>query len=90
MSKIITKEVFTFNELSIKAQNQAIFDHINFFLEVIPYEDMSIDMQKACDKAEKMQTPWFTGSYIYDYCQQEIIDDIILNEYYFDNNGILN
>lgn len=80
-------EVYTFDELSPEAQGKAIGDQIAFELEVTPYEEMSESMKKAVDKAEKMQTPWFTGEYVWDYCKDEIIENIKLNEYEFTKDG---
>ena len=79
--KTITKtiEVYEFNELSASAKMEVINEHINFLLEVTYYEDMSENMQRACNKAESMKTPWFTGSYVFDYCIDEIMENV--NEY---------
>ena len=87
----ITKcyEVYPFCELTIEAQDQAISDYINFWLEIRCYEDEPKDsnFRKACEKAESMQTPWFVKCYILDYCKDEIIDEIEINEYLFTGNG---
>ena len=87
----ITKcyEVYPFCELNEDAQNQAISDHINFWLEIRAYEDepKESNFKKAIDRAEAMQTPWFTGSYVLDYCRDEIINEIEINEYLFTGNG---
>ena len=69
----------------------AISDHIDFWLEIRLYDDepKESNFKKACDKAETMQTPWFTGEYVYDYCRDEIIEEIELNEYVFTSDGKL-
>ena len=89
MSRIDTvkTEVFKFDELPEEAQNQALSDQITFCLEIMTYEEMSEKMQAACDKAEKMQTPWFTGGYIFDDCKEELIAIIEANEYEFTIDG---
>ena len=85
--KTITKmiEVYEFNELSESAKMEVINEHINFLLEALPYEDMTDDMKKAIDKAEHMRTPWFLGSYVYEYCYAEIMEG--LGEYKFLSDG---
>lgn len=82
-------EIFTFDELLPVAQEKALSDEINFYLECIPYEDMSPNMQKAIDKAEEMQTPWFTGSYVFEYCKDEIVENIKANEREYEKDGSL-
>jgi hypothetical protein len=82
-----TYKVYSLDELSEEAREKAISDEIQFYIECVRYEDMPKIMQKAIDKAERMQTPWFTGSYIYDYCKDDIIETIKLNEFTFLENG---
>jgi len=86
--KIITKimEVYEFSELNEDAKKKVINNYINFLLEALPYEDMSENMKKACDKAEHMRTPWFTGSYIFDYCIDEL-QETLQNCYEFLADG---
>ena len=87
--KTITKEyqVFNFNELSNEAKEKAVNDDINYFLECTPYEDMEGKYKKAIDKAEAMQTPWFTGSYIYEYCKKDI-EKNLKEELFFKDGSI--
>ena len=87
--RIKETKVYQFDELSDRAKEEAISDHINFMLEVIQYEDASDNFKKAIDKAEAMQTPWFTGSYVYEYCKDEVIENIKINEYEFTEDGKL-
>ena len=82
---IKTIEVYEFNELSESAKMEVINNHINFMLEVVEYKDMSENMKLACDKAERMKTPWFSGSYIFDYCIDEIMESV--NGYSFLSDG---
>ena len=84
-----TKKLFSYDELTEQSQNNAIHDLIEFYLACINYEDMSAKMQKACDEADQMRTPWFTSSYIWDYCKEELIETIQINEYLFDDSGSL-
>jgi hypothetical protein len=78
---------YEFDDLAPDIQDDIICSEIDFYLECIPYEDMPPTMQAACDKAEKMQTPWFTGSYIFDDCRDLLVEGINLNNYLFDENG---
>ena len=81
---------YEFDELSEEAQNKAISDHINFWMEVREFdEENKGNFEKAVDEAEKMKTPWFMGEYIYDYCKNEIIQEIEANKYLFDEYGEL-
>ena len=82
-------DVYTFGELSNEAQDKAINDHINFWLEMRPYEDEyeGSNFKAAIDKAEAMQTPWFAASYVLDYCEDEIMNEIDANEYEYDEDG---
>ena len=87
--RIKETKVYKFDELTDRAKEEAISDHINFMLEVIQYENASDNFKKTIDKAEAMQTPWFTGSYIYEYCKDEVIENIKINEYEFTEDGKL-
>lgn len=87
MPKTVKKEflVYSFEELSKESKDKAINWYIQFILEVTDYKQGSDNFKKACDKAEKMQTPWFVGEYILEYCKEEILED--LSECYFHKNG---
>lgn len=81
---------YEFNELSEEAQEKAITEHINFWMNVREYDgECPGNYEKAIDKAENMQTPWFLGSYIWEYCKDEIIEEIEINNYLFDEDGEL-
>ncbi len=79
---------YEFNELPQEAKDKAIADQIEFWMEAREYdEETPGNYEKAIDKAEQMQTPWFTGSYIYEYCKDELVEEIEINEYLFDEAG---
>lgn len=80
---IVTKtyKVYEYNELIPNIQNKIKNNYINWIINHIPYEKLSDNMKRAVDKANSMQTPWFTGSYIYEYCLDEIIKSINSYEY---------
>ena len=73
--RTIRTKVYRFSELSKEAQTQAINDRIN---DMVQYEGNDHyenwpEFKRAIDKSESMQTPWFAGSYVYEYCGKEII-----------------
>jgi hypothetical protein len=75
----IQKNVFKFCELSEKAKEKVINDTIAYLMDH-PYEvilEIWPDVAKSIEKADKMQTPWFAGSYIYEECFGNTILPII-------------
>ena len=75
MKKVkITYETFSFDELSKLSQSCVVNKELINLMERVPYEDLTDNQKKGVDEAEKMQTPWFTGSYIMDYAREEILD----------------
>ncbi len=85
MQKItVTYEVYEYKELAEDAKNKVINNYINFIIECVPYKYLSENMKKAVDKANSMQTPWFTGSYIYEYALDEILEGVKQNKYLID------
>lgn len=81
----ITINIYTFDELSDEAKEQAISDHIDFEIETAGDKDSYL--QPAFDEAERLHTPWFLGSIIYEKFKDQIIETIKLNEYEFYANG---
>lgn len=80
--RTVRTKVYKFSELSKPAKEKAINDRIN---DMIQYESADHyknwpEFKKAIDKAEKMQTPWFSGSYVYEFCGKEIISTLEENE----------
>lgn len=82
-------KVYKFDELTPASKEQAINDYIKFELETVNYDKLQDGdyLKQAIDKAEEMQTPWFTASYVYEYGKEEIIENIKLNDYNFTVNG---
>jgi hypothetical protein len=77
--KTTKTKVYGFEELSQKAKDKAINDHINFLMKVTQYEEASDNYKKALDKAE--------AEYIWKYCKDEILQSIEMNHYEFNENG---
>ncbi|MFW6015517.1 MAG: hypothetical protein ACOCRK_03705 [bacterium] len=81
---------YRYEELDESAKNQAIYSHIMFWIENKEYDDVNKGKyEKAIDEAYRLNTPWFLNHYIYDYCKEEIIEELKTNEYMFDKNGTL-
>ena len=80
---------YTIDDLEGNAKEKAIYDHIEFLLEVMPYEKQDPAIQIAIDDATRNKTPWFTPNYVYDYAYDHIIDSIRINEYLFSAGGNL-
>ena len=76
----ITYNVYDFDELSEAGRNKAINSEIACTME-LAYEDLTYNQKKAVDEAERMQTPWFTGEYIWEYAKEEIEDLCRTNDY---------
>lgn len=87
--RIVTKnyEVYKFNELNAEAKRKAIEDRINLWIETINIDEISKDsnLYKAYEESERMRTPWFIGSYIYEYCKEELEEE--LTDYEFLTDG---
>ena len=72
------------------AKNQKTRQYLtiyNFGLYTIPHEEFTGNLKKAIDKSESLHTPWFDANYVYDYCKDEIIEEIKLNNYEFLETG---
>jgi len=83
---------YPYAELDEMAQEKAVNEHIDFLMETVSYEDAEEyhpNLKKAYDRAEEMQTPWFTGSYVNDFCKDDIIETMDLNDCLFDEEGDL-
>jgi len=82
-------DLYTFDELSEDLKTKVINQHIDTLIEVVDFESLNhnSNMYKAYRESEKMQTPWFIGEYIWDYCKKQIQEDVRAFEYY-DNGEI--
>lgn len=88
----IDHEVYSFDELSQDAKDRVIADEIDFMVQVecsnvynadgkIKPEYRNSGIVKAIKKSEEMMTPWFIGSYIWDFCEKLIMNRVRDNEY---------
>lgn len=74
MNKVLIN-TYRFKELPENIQDKIINKTITFYLECIQFENLSKEMQQAINKANEMQTPWFTGSYIWEYAKKEVLKE---------------
>lgn len=69
-------EVYTFDELSDLSKEKVLEAEIIDMLETTPHGKGSDNYRKAIEEAEHLHTPWFMGSYVYEYCREEIVECI--------------
>lgn len=84
--KQVIINVYSFNELPKNTQDAVIEKRIS---EMVEYEledhyENWPEFKKAIDRAEQLQTPWFTGAYVWDYCKNEILQDVAQWQYFSD------
>lgn len=82
-----TKELFTFDELEHDAKDKAINEVINDWMEsesFVPEDALEL-YNKAGVVSEQMQTPWFWGSYIWEYCEEFVLREC--NSAYYLSTG---
>jgi hypothetical protein len=85
--RTVRTRIYKFDELPKEVQDRIISTRIE---EMMTYEHNDHyanwpEYKKACDKSDSLQTPWFTGAYIWDYCKDDILRDLAQYEYY--SNG---
>lgn len=73
--RTVRVKLYSFSELGEDAKLSVLSDHIT---DMMTYEHSDHyenwpEYKKAIDKAESMQTPWFAGCYVNDYCGKDII-----------------
>ena len=81
----IQKEVYKYNELPKDTQEKIINNYIEFLLDCDGWEEDSF-INKAIVKADEMQTPWFVGSYVWEYGEAQVLNDVSEVEYFFDGS----
>lgn len=82
--RTIRIKLYRFSELSKEAQDKAVNTRINNMIKY-EYQDHYEnwpEFKRAMDTAEDMKTPWFAGSYVWDYCKDIILEQ--LNDTYFE------
>ena len=76
--KTITESInlYKYSELSKESQDNAINDCVNAWMEC-PYlvpDEAKEQYEEAGQRSERMQTPWFWGSYIWEYCEKWVLE----------------
>ena len=83
-----TIAVYTYDELNERAQDIALNRQIEFYLGTYrgtPEEEGSI-IDLAIKKADRLQTPWFAGAYIYEMGREFVLEDLRQYEYFSDGS----
>jgi hypothetical protein len=81
-------KLYKFDELNEEMKKVAINNEINSMIEFhyMPNSPYGSDnLKRAIKKAVDMQTPWFAGEYIWEYCKDEVLDN--LSRYEFTGDG---
>lgn len=84
MRKVVKEyQVFKFNELNDNVKEKIVCDYIDYLMQVTDFDKISknSNLYKAYKKANDMQTIWFLGSYIWDFCESQIMKEIEKCEY---------
>lgn len=79
MKKVLREfKVYSFDELNDEVKGNVICEYIDFLVQTTDFDSISknSNLYKAYKKANEMQTPWFLGSYIWDFCEDKIMKDI--------------
>lgn len=88
------RTVYEFGDLSKELQDAEIEDIVNMLIETCtwdPEQDPEKDdwIQSACREADRMQTPWFTGSILWEKNEETIKEMPIINGWLYDEDGTL-
>ena len=80
------KTLYKYRELTDKAKEKAMSDLIELWISTIPIDTVSHNSNyyKAYKKCEEMRTPWFFGSYVYDYCKNQLEKELKSLEFLVD------
>ena len=68
-------KIYDFKELKKDIQNKIIENFIDTIINSTNFEELNknSNLYKAYKKCEELQTPWFLGSYIWDYDKKNIL-----------------
>lgn len=89
MKKIVKEfNIYKFNELKEESKDKVINNFIKELVEFTNFSKISknSNLYKAYKQCEDLQTPWFIGSYIYDYCKKDILKEAKKYMYYENGN----
>lgn len=87
----ITKKIniYKYDELEETAKNRVINEYIEAIILTTDFSmlDKRSNLYRAFKESEKMQTPWFLGQYIWEYCEKQILKTLKSHKYY-ENGGL--
>lgn len=89
MKKIVKEfNIYKFNELKEESKDKVINNFIKELVEFTNFSKISknSNLYKAYKQCEDLQTPWFIGNYIYDYCKKDILKKAKKYMYYENGN----
>lgn len=84
--------IFKFDELEEGIKEHIIDNIVSFIIDTMDIEKekkKKSNLYKAWKKAEDMRTPWFLGSFIWEYAEKEVLELCRGNEY-FKNGEVYN
>ena len=76
--KQITLNRYSFEELEDSAKDRAINEYIEFLIKTTNFEKLDEEnpYYKAYKKSEDLKTPWFIGTFIWEYCEEDILEEL--------------
>lgn len=85
----INLKAYKFKELNEKSQNKALNDETKVWMVIKPYDEKNKgNFEKAIDKANDTNTPWFLADYIYECCKDELMNALRDALFYEDGEQI--
>lgn len=86
-------EVYEFNELTSEAKSRAINDVLMSITDAPElYPELKEEINKAQDKCDKLYTPWFFATYLWEFAEETILEILQQSVYlkdgtFFDEGG---
>lgn len=84
--RTIFLNVYKYKELPLSSKKKAYEAMVTAMVETYQEEDASEGMIKAAKTAENLKTPWFFGTYVQEFCEEEIQEYLDDNEYFQNGN----
>ena len=75
---------YEFTDLDNDSQSKVLDEQINFEIDIMNEDSIYYYL---VEEMEKMHTPWFLGSEIYHKHKSDLIENININGYLFDEEG---
>ena len=88
--KTVTRvyQVYEYDELNEAAQTKAINNEIEFIITFTDFGEINknSNLYKAYRESERMLTPWFLGSYIWELCRKMVLENLRSYDYLVDGS----